>query len=80
MDKQQILEKVAAVFKEVFIDDTPITLQTAFGEIESWDSIGHYTFLAQVEAAFGIKFQMTEITEFTTIGKIVDGVDRLINK
>lgn len=49
-----------------------ITNNSSIQDIPKWDSMGHLFLMAQIEKAFGIKFNDNEIRELTSIKKIRD--------
>lgn len=78
MNKQEIFDKVAADFKEVFQDNMPLSLQTALVNVKTWDSMGQVIFLSKLEKTFSVKFKMKDIVAFRSIENIVDGVEKLL--
>ncbi len=41
-------------------------------DIPHWDSLGHMNLIAEVEKAFGVTFEVDEITEAINVGAIVN--------
>ena len=78
MEKGEIFEKVTADFKEVFEDDTPLTMQTVLRDMKIWDSMGQITFFAKLEKTFSVKFRMKDIVSFRSVENIVDGIANLL--
>ena len=57
-------KKLTKVFREVFDDDSiELTPETTANDIDDWDSIEHINLIAAVEDAFGMRFQMREVSE-----------------
>ena len=69
---QGTLEKVTAVFKNVFDDDSlVITPQTTAADIEGWDSVMHVSLTLHIEKAFGIRFTSSQIASMNNVGDMV---------
>lgn len=61
-----IFEKVFSVEKSEFSPDlTP-------EDVLRWDSLGHMTLVMDLEDTFGVHFEVDEITEMTSAGKIIE--------
>ena len=72
MTEQEILEAVQEIFRDNFDDDTlVITRDTCADDIEDWDSIEHINLIAAVEDAFGMRFQMREVSGMKNVGEMV---------
>ena len=57
MSREDILEKVNEIFREVFEDDDiVVTEATTANDIEDWDSLMHITLISEIESAFGFRF------------------------
>lgn len=68
----EIYEKLTKVFREVFDDDSIVlTPETTADDIEDWDSIEHINLIAAVEDAFGMRFQMREVSGMKNVGEMV---------
>ncbi|MCI5816891.1 acyl carrier protein [Ruminococcus sp.] len=68
----EIYKKLTKVFREVFDDDSIVlTPETTADDIEDWDSIEHINLIAAVEDAFGMRFQMREVSGMKNVGEMV---------
>lgn len=78
MNRDQIFEKLTAVFRDVF-DDEDITIEenTTAADIEDWDSLSHIMLLSAVEDDFGIKFDMKAVQGLKDVGEMVDLIEKL---
>lgn len=47
-----------------------ITDATSNENTEAWDSMGHMTLVAELEAAFGVSFSAEEVLTMTTVAAI----------
>ena len=62
---------VEQVFASVFKIDPTVLDETASPySIESWDSFGHLALLDALQAAYGITFELTDIAEMDTLGRV----------
>ena len=66
-------ERVAAIFERVFgIDAADFSPDTVPEDVLRWDSLGHMTLVMDLEDAFGIHFEVDEITEMSSGRKILE--------
>lgn len=72
MNKNEITEKLTAIFREVF-NDGAIILQDEMtaADVENWDSLTHMIMISKVEEEFGIKFRLKELNKLKKIGDII---------
>jgi acyl carrier protein len=72
MTKQEILQDLTAVFRDVFDDDT-LTLkpETIADDIDGWDSQAHVTLVVATEVRFGIRFRTAELESLHNVGDFV---------
>ena len=73
MDKNQILEEVQEIFREV-LDNEEIVLanETTADDIEEWDSLTHIQLIVAIEKHFNIKFTSKEILSWQNVGEMID--------
>ena len=73
MDKNQILEEVQEIFREV-LDNEEIVLasETTADDIEEWDSLTHIQLIVAIEKHFKIKFTSKEILSWQNVGEMID--------
>lgn len=73
MSREEILERVNRVFKEVFDDEeVAVTFTSTAADVEGWDSLRHITLIEAVEDEFDMRFQMNEVTGMKNVGEMVD--------
>lgn len=73
MEKNQILEEVQEIFREV-LDNEEIELanETTADDIEEWDSLTHIQLIVAIEKHFKIKFTSKEILSWQNVGEMID--------
>lgn len=73
MTEQVIFERLTAVFRDIFDDDSiTIGRQTTANDIEDWDSLEHIRLIGAVEREFGVKFTMKEVSSMKNVGEMAD--------
>lgn len=76
MTHEAILEKLNEIFRDIFDDDSlVITETTTANDVEDWDSIEHINLIAAVEDAFGMRFQMREVSGMKNVGEMVQIIE-----
>jgi len=66
-------DRVAAIFEKVFgIEAGEFSLEMVPEDVLRWDSLGHMNLVMELEDAFNIHFEVDEITEMSSGGKIID--------
>ena len=71
------LEVLNGIFRQVF--DEPalvISRTTTANDIVEWDSLTHMNLIMILERQFKIKFTLSEIESLTSVGDLVDQIDR----
>lgn len=72
MNKNEITEKLAAIFREVFNDDAIILRdEMTANDVENWDSLTHMVMISKVEEEFGVKFRLKELNKLKQVGDII---------
>jgi acyl carrier protein len=78
MTDQEILETLTRILRDLLADPSiTLTLETTRLEVPRWDSFANVTFIVAVEAEFGIKFRLTDVESFQTVGDIVNQIKAL---
>ena len=73
MTRDEIMEKVQTIFRDVFDDDTLIiTDSTNSSDIEDWDSLEHITLVVSMEKEFSLSFDLKEVNKLANVGEMVD--------
>lgn len=73
MEKNEVYERLNAVFQDVFDDETiTVNENTTSADVEEWDSLAHIDLVLAVETEFGMKFTIGEATSMKDVGEMVD--------
>lgn len=73
MNKDQILEEVQEIFREV-LDNEEIMLNnaTTADDVDEWDSLTHIQLIVAIEKHFNIRFTSREILSWQNVGEMID--------
>jgi acyl carrier protein len=75
-----ILKEVNEVFKKVFQNEAiSIRTETCASDVEEWDSLHHAMMISAIEKHFSIRFNLTEILNFKTVGDICTAIEKKLN-
>ncbi len=78
MTRNEILEKVTGIFRDVFDDDSiVITDETVAADIEDWDSLTHITLISEIEDGFNCKFSMKDVLGMKNVGEMLDILEKV---
>ena len=72
MNDDQILERITEVVRDELDDgEVVLTPDTKARDVEGWDSLAHVRIVVAVEQAFGVQFDMADITSLDSVGDLV---------
>lgn len=72
MERNEIVEKLTAVFQEVFSDSSLVlNVEMTANDVEKWDSLTHMLMISTVEERFGVKFKLKELNKLKKVGDII---------
>ncbi len=72
MERNEIVEKLTAVFQEVFSDSSLVLNdEMTSKDVEKWDSLTHMLMISTVEERFGVKFKLKELNKLKQVGDII---------
>lgn len=76
MNRNEIVEKLALVFHEVFNDNTIVLRdEMTAADVENWDSLTHMLMITKVEEVFGIKFKLKELNKLKMVGDLISTIE-----
>ncbi len=73
MEKQEIIQKLTLVFRNVF-SDSSLVLQDEMtaNDVDNWDSLTHMLMITEVENQFDIKFKLKELNKMKHVGNLIE--------
>jgi acyl carrier protein len=77
MERNEILEKVNDIFKEV-LDNEQVSLNdsTTADDVEDWDSLTHIQLVVAIEKGFKTRFTSMEIQSWKNVGEMIDCIQQ----
>lgn len=73
MEKNEILEKVQDIFRDVLDnEDIELTYETTADDIDEWDSLSHIQLIVAIEKEFKLKFTSKELLSWDTVGDMIE--------
>ena len=73
MDRQEILNGVTEVIRNIFDDETlEITDSTTAADVDEWDSLEQINILVAVERKFSVRFSVGDVEGLRNVGELVD--------
>ena len=78
MTDAEILETLTRILRDLLGEPgIVLTPATTRPEVPRWDSFSYITFIVAVEVEYGIKFHLTDVESFETVGEIVAKIKEL---
>lgn len=76
MNRNEITEKLTAIFHEVFNDNNIVLSdEMTAKDVENWDSLTHMLMITKVEETFGIKFKLKELNKLKMVGDLINTIE-----
>lgn len=73
MSKEQLLEEINEIFRNVFIDETlKITENSCAEDIEDWDSLMQITLISEIEKKYSIEFSLKDVQGMKNVGDMLN--------
>ena len=80
MERQEITNKMNTIFCDVFDDDSiKIFDNMTSTDIEEWDSLNHITLVVNIEKAFDLKLNLSEVGKVENIGEMIELIFKKLN-
>ena len=80
MTQIEILEKLQAVFDDVFLEDVKVTPELSANDVEEWDSLLQISLVLGVEKAFNVRFRVGEVEGTKNLGEFADLIQKRMNQ
>jgi len=78
MNRDQIFDKIKATLEERGFDVSNMTLNSSFSDDLGLDSLDQTELIMEVEEYIGKDISDEEAQELTTVGKLVDYVEKVV--
>lgn len=76
MTDDEILDRLRAIFSDVFGQPVPLTIHTEASEIPNWDSMAQVTLTVEIEREFHVAIRSAEMERLRSLRELV-GLIRL---
>ncbi len=71
------VQRLATIFGDTFIEDNyTFSMDTSMDDIQEWDSLNQVRLLMAVEQEFGIRFELEEMEQLTSVAALVEAISR----
>ncbi len=81
MTREEIMDKVNEIFRDVFDDDSLVIVDsTNSDDIEDWDSLEHISLIISMEKEFDLKFDIKEVNKLENVGQMVDMIKEKLDE
>jgi len=72
MEQLVIFEKLTAIFRKIFNDETIVlSEELTANDVPNWDSLTHMLMIGEVENEFSVKFKLKELGKLDNVGSLV---------
>lgn len=72
MNEQELLKLFTQILRNLMVDDSIVlTMETVREDVPDWDSFNYLNFIVAAEIELGIKFKVSDVESFITVGDIV---------
>jgi acyl carrier protein len=71
-----LLEELRSLFAEIFhVQPGDVDMETQFGELPQWDSMGHMDLMVALETKYGIEISAETISQLISIPVIIAHIE-----
>jgi len=71
MSEEELLATFTRILRDLLFNDAIVlTMETERADVPDWDSFNYINFIVAVELELGIKFNVTDVESFKTVGEI----------
>lgn len=75
-----LLEQIKLLLVEIFeVYKQEVHLETQFGDLPMWDSMGHMDLMVALESQFGVEISAETISELVSVSAILEKIQALQN-
>lgn len=81
MERNEVLEKVAEICRDVFEDDQlNITEESCAADVEKWDSLTHLSLINEIEETYEVAFTLDEVRLSRNLGELITALIKHIDE
>lgn len=81
MTEQELLAAFTRILRDLLMDDSIVlAMETRRADVTGWDSFMYVNFIVAVELDLHIKFSVTDVESFETVGDIVTEARALLGQ
>ncbi len=77
MTEPSVFERLTSLLREVFDNDSLVaTPDLTASKVEGWNSLGNVRLFLEIERAFSVRFNATEISGLKNVGELAELVEK----
>jgi len=81
MPSRETLDQFTDILRDLLADnDIVLHADTRRETIPKWDSMNYLNFIMALEMRYGVKFPLSQVESFETVGEIADAVEKRLRK
>ena len=80
MNKNEIIEKLTPIFREVLeMSDLVLKDELSANDVDNWASLTHMLIMTKIEGTFNITFKLKELKKLQNVGDMVSVLEEKTN-
>ncbi len=80
INEQSVFSDIQIIMAEVFeVETAEISIETQFGDLPKWDSMGHMDLMLALESKFSIAISADSIRDLVSIPAILEAIQAVQN-
>lgn len=73
MTSEELRQDLCHIFRKVFQEPAlELRPEMTAADVARWDSLTHVEMIAAVEAHFGVRFKLKDVTKMKNVGDLID--------
>lgn len=78
MSDSEILDLLTGILRDLLENPSIVlTPATTRADVPGWDSFAYVNFIVAIESQFGVRFRITDVESFQTVGDVIEGIKAL---
>jgi acyl carrier protein len=79
VNDNELLQEFSEILSSILgNDDVTLNMQTIRADVPDWDSFNYVNFIVAVETELNIRFSVSDVESFETVGDIVNETKKLL--